>query len=609
MSLSARETTFPTNGAETVTWDLSDLYPSLDDGAFHTDLERIADDTRSFAATWKGTLASCSDDQFLMMLQHLEHIHSIMGRLHARVQLEWTTRSNDENLTATLQRVQEELVQARKQLVFVAIELRSMPEDAFQRLVNSPLLGRYRHWLEFNRSFRPHTLSEAEEQLEAEMDLVGIDAWIQLFEQTHARMRYRFERRDVPQQTIMQALQDASRERRKSAAHALSRGLERQAPLLAYILNMMLTDAMLSQQRRKYEHWLSFRNKANKVSDEAVQALVATVTEAYPLVHRYYDLKRRIIGLEDFFEWDRNAPIIAHRDPIAWQKACELVVRSFHAFHPQIGTIAEEFFTRRWIDAAIRPGKQAGAYAAPTVPEVHPYVFLNYTGTARDVKTLAHELGHGVHQYLARKQGVLNASTPLTIAETASVFGEMLVFDTMLRQATTDHERLVLLMDKLNDIINTVFRQIALNRFEDAIHTYRRHQGMLTVETFNQLWMQTQQPMYGQSVTLTSAYRWWWSYIPHFVHTPGYVYAYAFGELLVLALFELYRTGSLSDFEQRYIELLEAGGSEAPQQLLGRLFGLDLEDATFWQQGIRSIEELLEHAEQLAQHVSTVSSN
>ncbi|MCX8051128.1 MAG: M3 family oligoendopeptidase [Chlorobi bacterium] len=587
-------------GAEQVEWNLSDLYPTIGSGEFLADFQRIAADAATFSQSWRGGLAALSDDQFLSMLQQLEHIYNTAGRLSSRVYLEWTTRSDDEQLIAWLQRVEERLVEVRQQLVFVPIEIRTMPDDAFQRLLASPLLERYRHWLEFNRSFAPHTLSEAEERLEAELDVVGINAWVKLFDQIHARQRYDVGGERLSLQQLMRWLQDTDRNRRRSAAFALSAGLKDQAPLLGYIVNMVLTDAMMSDRRRHYATWLSHRNKANKISDQAVESLVTAVTEAYPLAARYYALKRRILGLDEFYEWDRNAPVATDRETIPWETARSIVLDAFDAFDGRMSSVASLFFERRWIDAPVRPGKQSGAYSSPTVPDVHPYIMLNYTGTLRDVATLAHELGHGVHQYLARTQGYFNAGTPLTIAETASVFGEMLVFDAMMEQAADDRLRLSLLMDKLGDIVNTVFRQIALNRFEDAIHTYRRTEGMLTTDTFNELWMATQRPMYGDAVTLTDNYRWWWAYISHFVHTPGYVYAYAFGELLVLALYQMYKSNEVERFSDRYIALLEAGGSDTPENLVGKHFGLDIGAQQFWQRGLTFIASLLDRAESLA---------
>ncbi len=602
--LSAPQTT---TGAEQVEWNLADLYPTIESGEFLADFDRIATDARTFAQTWRGTLASLPDDQFLLMLQHLEHIYSTAGRLSSRVYLEWTTNSNDEYLIAWLQRVEEQLVAVRQQLVFVPIEIRTMPDDAFARLVASPLLVQYRHWLEFNRSFAPHTLSEVEERLEAEMDIVGVNAWVKLFDQVHARQRYTIGGERVPLQHVLQSLQDPDRSKRQEAARVLSDGLSELSPLLSYVVNMVLTDAMMSDRRRNYSTWISHRNKANKISDHAVESLVAAVTDAYHLSARYYRLKRRILGLEDFYEWDRNAPIATDTSRIPWEQARSIVLDAFNAFDQRMSQIARQFFDHQWIDAAVRPGKQSGAYSAPTVPDVHPYIMLNYTGTVRDVATLAHELGHGVHQYLARRQGYFNAGTPLTIAETASVFGEMLVFDAMIERATDDRLRLVLLMDKLGDIVNTVFRQIALNRFEDAIHTYRRNEGMLSSDTFNELWLSTQRPMYGDAVTLTDDYRHWWAHISHFVHTPGYVYAYAFGELLVLTLYQLYKDGAIERFSERYISLLEAGGSDTPERLLQRHFELDITAPDFWQRGLNFIASLLDQAESLAKTAAVSS--
>jgi oligoendopeptidase F len=338
---------------------------------------------------------------------------------------------------------------------------------------------------------------------------------------------------------------------------------------------------------------------SNQTDDETVNALINAVTGNYELVQRYYRLKKKLLGFDELFDYDRYAPIAKTTKTIPWAEAKKMVLESYEDFHPEMGSITSLFFEKNWIDAAIRPGKRGGAYSASTVTSVHPYVFMNYDGQLRDVQTLAHELGHGVHQYLSRRQGELQSSTPLTTAETASVFGEMLVFSKLMNNLDDPGEKLALLISKIDDTIATVFRQISMNRFEDKIHTMRREHGELTPEQFSESWYETQYNLYGDSITLTDEYRLWWCYIPHFLHTPGYVYAYAFGELLVLALYDVYRNSQANDFAEKYLQLLEAGGSDWPHHLVGKL-GLDIKDSGFWGNGLKLFESMITEAENLA---------
>ena len=340
---------------------------------------------------------------------------------------------------------------------------------------------------------------------------------------------------------------------------------------------------------------------ANETDDATVDALVNAVTSNYPMVQRYYKLKAKLLGLDNMYDYDRYAPMMQNEATITWEEARKMVMDSYTEFHPNMGDITAKFFDKNWIDAAIKPGKRGGAYSASTVPSVHPYVFMNFDGKIRDVQTLAHELGHGVHQYLSRQQGPLQAGTPLTTAETASVFGEMLVFQNLLKELSDPKEKLALIVGKIDDTIATVFRQISMNRFENAMHTARREEGELTTEKFSELWMEQQKALYGDSVTLTDEYGIWWSYIPHFLHTPGYVYAYAFGELLVLALYEEF-TENPDGFADRYMELLSAGGSEWPHDLVAKM-GLDIRDPEFWNKGLSSFEKMIDEAEELASNL------
>ncbi len=587
-------------GAEGVSWNLGDLYPEINAGVFANDMQAVNTRALSFAEKWRGKISRSGDEELLAMITELQDITETINRLMARVRLEWTTNQQSQDLAAAYQSVSEYINAVHNHLIFVSVELRSISDEHFEYLRNAESLSHFKHWLEFNRMFRDHTLSESEEILDSQKDMTGLSAWVRFFDQMQSSRTFEQDGRQLSQQELMMRMASPDREVRKAASDTFSAGLEKAAPLNAFVFNTVLADRMLDDRIRNYPSWISSRNKANKISDESVDVLVQSVVDRYDICRRFFDLKKQLLGLSEFYEYDRNAPATPDTMHVSWDDARALVSKAYHTFHPSIGRIVDEFFEKNWIDAALRPGKANGAYAASTVPSVHPYIFMNYTGTQRDVKTLAHELGHGVHQYLSRSQGLFNAGTPLTIAETASVFGEMLVFDSLMNEAKNDDQKLTLLMEKLNDIVNTVFRQVALNRFEHAIHTARREEGELSIERLSELWMQTQSPSYGGAVTLRDGYQTWWSYISHFIHTPGYVYAYAFGELLVLALYEIYKEDD-SSFKQRYIDLLSAGGSDTPENLL-KPFGIDLADKNFWSRGLDFIDSLLRQAEDIVKH-------
>ena len=401
----------------------------------------------------------------------------------------------------------------------------------------------------------------------------------------------------------MAKLYQSDREERRQAAASFTEGLRPRLRELTYIFNMVLADQFSDDTLRNYPHWLASRNLDNEIEDGAVRALVRAVTSRYPLVARFYGLKRRLLGLKELSDYDRYAPVENTDALYSWKQAQDLVLEAYGAFDPRMAEIASHFFQKSWIDAAPVPGKAGGAFSHSTVPTVHPYVLMNYTGNIRDVQTLAHELGHGVHQYLSRDQRIYHFSPPLTVSETASVFGEMLVFEHLMKMQQDPQTRLSILMSKLDDTLATVFRQIAMHRFEDRIHQARRREGELTSERLSEIWTESQREMFQGSVRLAPHYEIWWSYIPHFIHTPGYVYAYAFGELLVLALYEIYRREG-SEFTSRYLHLLEAGGSNWPHRLMAG-FGVDLNDPRFWDQGLDAIQKLIQAAEEYAEQCSS----
>lgn len=586
---------------DAVRWDLSDLYEEVDE--LRADLADIRTEVEDFRDRYRGRLARLEASEWLNLLETYESLQDRAGRAYAYAYLNWSTDTNDETRGALLQEVRETFTRIRQQLVFVETEWSRLPEERARALIDDPTLEAYRHYLEIEYEKREHVLSEEEERVLSEKDLHGRSAWTRYFDETFGESRFELRGESLTQQQVLSRLYEPDRSLRRDAAAALTEGLEERKRTLTFIFNTILADRASEDRLREYDHWLASRNLDNEISDRMVEALVETVTDRYDLVGRFYHLKGRLLDLDPLMDYDRYAPIGSVDRRYDWGQARSVVLDAYGAFDDRMASIAERFFEERWIDAAPRPGKRGGAFSAGTVPSAHPYVLLNYTGQPRDVQTLAHELGHGVHQYLAREQGVLQADTPLTTAETASVFGEMLVFRRLLDREDDPRTRLTMLVQKIDDTVATVFRQVAMNRFEDRIHRARRSSGELTHGEFSRHWMETQRAMFDGSVRLGEHYRCWWSYVPHFLHTPGYVYAYAFGELLVLALYARYQREG-DPFVEEYRNVLKAGGSDWPHALMERL-GVDCTDPTFWQEGMEAVEGLIEEAEQTAAHIGT----
>jgi len=587
-------------GAEQVDWDLSDLYTSEED--LLQDLQTADDLADSFAARYQGRVSELDVSELAGALRAFEAILDRLGGAMTYVYLHWSTDTGESARGARLQQVREAYSRTSQRLLFFELEWVQVDDDHAQSLLNDDILSAYRHYLERERLLKKHLLTEPEEKILVEKSVTGRSAWNRLFDEIMGSMRFSLDDELLSQQEVLTKLYDTDRDLRKRAALTFTDGLEEREKELTYIFNTILADMYSDDRLRQYPSWISSRNLGNEVSDEMVEALVQAVTSRYDLVARYYSLKCSALGFDELYDYDRYAPIGEVETIYTWEAARDLVVDAYTDFAPRMGEIARLFFERKWIDAAVKPGKRGGAFSHGAVPSAHPFILLNYTGKIRDVQTLAHELGHGVHQYLSRKQGVLHADTPLTTAETASVFGEMLVFQRLIREQVDPTVRFSMLMGKIDDTIATVFRQIAMNLFEDRIHDVRRNKGELSATQFSDIWLETQQAMFQGSVTLGEHYRRWWSYIPHFLHTPGYVYAYAFGELLVLALYARYLEEG-SPFAGKYIRLLEAGGSDWPHVLVGRL-GIDLTDLDFWKQGLRAIEELIVQAEALHEQQS-----
>ena len=582
-------------------WNLSDLYAGPDSDELKTDKQQIRTLADEFAELYRGSIKGLEAEQFRECLEKYEEIVEKLGRIGSYSYLLWTTNTEDPKLGSMVQQANELSSEINQKLVFFEVEWLHMDEDKATRLINSDALSNYKHFLETSRKHKPHILEEKQEQIMSAKSVTGRSAWVRFFDETLGATRFELDGETLTQQQALSKLHESDRALRKRAQKSFTETFQDISRSTTFIFNTLLADKQTNDQLRNYDNWISSRNLSNEIDKETVGRLIDSVTGSYSLVQRFYRLKKSLLDYETLYDYDRYAPILKSEKQIGWQQAREMVQNSYTDFHPEMGAITAKFFDHHWIDAAIKPGKRGGAYSASTVPSVHPYVFMNFDGKLRDVQTLAHELGHGVHQYLSRQQGVLEADTPLTTAETASVFGERLVFQNILQSLDDPKEKLALLMSKIDDTIATVYRQVSMNRFEDAIHTERREQGELTTERFSDLWIDTQQKLYGDAVTLTDNYRIWWSYIPHFLHTPGYVYAYAFGELLVLALYEEY-TQQSNGFADHYLDLLRKGGSDWPERMIAEM-GLDITDPEFWNRGIANIEQLINWAESLATEV------
>lgn len=589
-------------GAEEVTWDLTDLYTGMADPRLDADLDACDAEAEALDAAYRGRIAGLTPAELAGLLTRFEALQETAGRVGTFASLNWTQNTEDPARGALLQRATERGSRLGQKLVFMELELAAAPDEAAAAWLADPALARWRHWLEGVRLFRPYLLTEPEEKLLAEKAITGRNAWDRFFDEVHSAARYDLAGEKLARDQVLGRLYSPERTMRRQAASAVTHGLRELRRTTTYIFNTVLADKASDDRLRRYPTWLSARNLANQVDDRTVAALVEAVTARYDIVARYYRLKRRLLGLDELFDYDRYAPLPAAEREYTWDEAKEIVLSAYARFDPRMAEIAGRFFAGRWIDAAITPGKLGGAFSHGAVPSVHPYILLNFDGRPREVMTLAHELGHGIHQKLAGVQGALQADTPLTTAETASVFGEMLVFQDLMAKETDPKIRLAMLTGKIEDSFATAFRQISMNRFEHAMHTARRTEGELTTERFTALWLETQRAMFVDSVTLTDDYGLWWSYIPHFISTPGYVYAYAFGQLLVLALYARYQQAP-AGFAEKYIAMLTAGGSDWPHEIVKPL-GVDLTDPEFWAHGLSILETMVSEAETLADIVT-----
>jgi len=583
-----------TLGTAEIFWDLTDLYSGYDDPLIEEDISRCEKEAAAINNDYSGRIGKLSSIDLLAVVRRLESLEVMLGRLATFAFLKFSVNTKDQRVSGFLQRIREVGSRVGKETVFFELEWNQLPDHQAGTLLQADELGEYRHYLSSLRRYAPHQLTQTEERLLLERSPVGRGSWNTLFEKVMGHLK--FGERGRTEEEVLADLYHNEREVRQQAAADLTKGLQGQLHVLTHIFNTLLADKMIDDRLRKYGSWVSSMNLSNELTDQTVEVLIQTVIGRFDIPQRYYRVKGELLALPELTDYDRYAPLPHLPDQkVSWNQCREMVLAAFADFSPQLAEVADLFFEKRWIHAPIAAGKRGGAFAHPCVPEVHPYILVNYTGNIRDVSTVAHELGHGVHQYLAAAQGYYNSHTPLVLAETASVFAEFLVFNSQLSLLTDADERRAFICQKLESIFATVFRQVAMNRFEDKVHNARRGKGELAIEEISQSWLDTQQAMFGDSVVLTADYAIWWSYIPHFLSTPGYVYSYAFGELLVLALYSLYKEkGEL--FVPEYLELLKAGGSRTPYELVEN-FNVDLNDAAFWEGGLKIIEEMLGQVE------------
>ena len=584
-------------------WNLSDLYPGLDSPEIKRDLEQADSDCAAFEQEFKGRLAALATGEgaggaLAAAVKRYESIDDRLGRLISYASLVYAGNTTDPVSAKFYGDIQERITAASLHLLFFTLELNRIDDGQLDAAMRDPALGHYRPWIEDVRKEKPYQLEDRVEELFHEKSVTGYSAWNRLFDETIAGLRFKIAGKSLAIEPTLNLMQDSDGKKRKAAAEALAETFKENLRPFALITNTLAKDKEISDRWRGFKDIADARHLSNRVEPEVVEALVAAVRAAYPkLSHRYYALKARWFGKKSLPHWDRNAPLpkVAQRT-IPWSDARATILTAYGAFSPRMAEVADQFFTKSWIDAPVRPGKQPGAFSHPTVPSAHPYVLLNYMGKPRDVMTLAHELGHGVHQVLAAPNGPLMAPTPLTLAETASVFGEMLTFKKLLAQTTDKKQRKAMLAAKVEDMINTVVRQIAFYSFERKVHGERRN-GELTAAKICDLWMSVQSESLGPAIQLKPGYETFWAYIPHFVHSPFYVYAYAFGDCLVNSLYAVYEK-SASGFAERYLEMLSAGGTKHHSELLAP-FGLDARDPKFWDGGLRIIAKLIDELDAL----------
>jgi oligoendopeptidase F len=585
-------------------WNLSDLYTSLNDPRIKADIAKVDKDAKAFEKSYKGKLSGIVDApaparQLFKAVQIYEALDDLAGRLGSYAGLLYAGDTDNPEIAKFYGDLSDKLTQSSAHLLFFTLEINQLEDAKLDALLEQDDLARYRPWFEEVRKEKPYQLNAELERLFLDKSVTGRGAWNRLFDETMSSLRFDVNGEELGLEATLNLMQEPDEKLRKVAAEALAKVFRENLRVFTLITNTLAKDKEISDRWRGFEDIADSRHLANSVERDVVEALVSAVTDAYPrLSHRYYKLKAKWFGKDVLDFWDRNAPLPkVESRTIAWEEAKDTVLNAYHGFSPHMADIARVFFDKNWIDAPTRHGKAPGAFAHPTVPSAHPYVLVNYLGKSRDVMTLAHELGHGVHQVLAADQGALMAPTPLTLAETASVFGEMLTFRAILKKTTDPKQKKALIAGKIEDMLNTVVRQIAFYKFERLVHTVRRAEGELTSEQLCDLWMSVQGESLGPAIRFSEGYEVFWAYIGHFIHSPFYVYAYAFGDCLVNSLYAVYEK-SPSGFAERYFEMLKAGGTKHHSELL-KPFGLDARDPAFWQTGLGLIERMIIELEEL----------
>ena len=577
-------------------WNLDDLYPGVESPELETAYVDLAVQCEAFEAKYKGKLASLSGAALGQAVAEYEVCEEVMGRIGSFAGLTFVTHMGDAEVAQFYQGAQERLTDISTHLLFFTLEINRLEDDTLNIALKDPALGHFRSWVETVRLYRDHQLSDESEQLLHDKSVTGRAAWNRLFDETIAGLRFDVDGEELTEEQCLALLSDSKPAVREKAAMALSAVFKQNASLFSLITNTLAKDKEVEDRWRKYATPASSRHLANQIEPEVADALVSAVQDSYAdLSHRYYKLKASWFGKESIPFWDRNAPLPDEDDTKrSWADAQNVVIEAYNAFSPELASIGQRFFDESWIDAEVRPGKQGGAFSHSTVPSVHPYILTNYQGRNRDIMTLAHELGHGVHQVLAAPQGALMSSTPLTLAETASVFGEMLTFRALLAQQTDPQKRKLMIAGKVEDMINTVVRQIAFHSFEARVHEERRD-GELTPDRLSEIWMDVQRESLGPAIELSEDYENYWVYIPHFIHSPFYVYAYAFGDCLVNSLYATYQEQP-EGFVEKYFDMLRAGGTKRHKELLAP-FGLDASDPDFWKRGLSVISRFIDELE------------
>ncbi len=575
-------------------WDLSSLYKNNNDPQIEKDLEYLKSQIKNFCIKFKGKITKLEAEQLANALNKYEEINEIIGKLSSYAYLQYSTNISDNKKSLFYQNISEKINELSTHLIFFSLELNQLLDtDLTKKLSQNSKLSYYAPWLRDVRVFKPHQLDENIEKLFHERNLTARNNWSRLFDETIADMRFILGKKSLTATEIFNILSDKDATKRKKAAIVIGKTLEQNGKIFTLITNTLAKDKAIEDQWRNFHKPISSRNLSNLIEDEVTDSLIKTVKDNYAqLSHRYYKLKAKWFGKKHLDFWDRNAPLPKQKEKyISFNEAKELVTDTYQQFSPVMGKITTEFFNKKWIDAAVNPGKDSGAFSHPTVPSANPFILLNYKGKSRDVMTLAHELGHGIHQVLAAKQGALMCDTPLTLAETASVFGEQLTFRSLVKNAPNEQQKKFLIANKVEDMLNTVVRQVAFCEFERIVHDARK-EGELSAEQICQIWLKVQKDSLGSGIKISQDYKYYWSYIPHFIHSPFYVYAYAFGDCLVNSLYQLYQQRP-KGFQDKYITMLEAGGTLRHKELLAP-FNLDATDPTFWQMGINTIIELID---------------